>query len=283
MKAEKLPHHDRYPDLAKSYKAFFPFKLATTSFIYPADYIPNVVKLARFVDEIELLFFESAPADRLPNRAIIDQLARFSEEFKLSYNVHLPIDIDPACSDRTVRRQAVETIGRIIEACAALVPTSYTLHVPMQAQDPDRQALKRWETAVQSSISDLLAGGLDGKLLAVETLTYPFQWIEPIIEDFDLSVCIDFGHLALSGQDLEDVFRRNFHRAAVIHLHGFDGNHDHLPLDRLDADLLEKILTWIKPFSRTVSLEVFSYADLMSSLDILEKTWKEVERIGAAF
>ena len=53
------------------YKGRYPFRLAATSFVYPADYDVNVARLGRFVDEIELLFFEIRNADSLPSPALI--------------------------------------------------------------------------------------------------------------------------------------------------------------------------------------------------------------------
>ena len=50
-----------YPPLPKSYKGMFPFKIGTTSFIYPDNYVQNVNMLAPYLDEIELIFFESIP------------------------------------------------------------------------------------------------------------------------------------------------------------------------------------------------------------------------------
>jgi len=46
-----------YTALPKSYKHAYPFKLGTTSFIYPDGYVPNVKMLGPYMDEIELLFF----------------------------------------------------------------------------------------------------------------------------------------------------------------------------------------------------------------------------------
>ena len=57
--------------LSKSYKGRFPFTLATTSFIYPDDYVPNVRRLGPYLDEIELLCYESA---HLPARGTIEEL-----------------------------------------------------------------------------------------------------------------------------------------------------------------------------------------------------------------
>lgn len=175
-----------------------------------------------------------------------------------------------------MRVHAVKTIGRFIEACAALWPTSLTLHVPLEENRFDRAARRRWETAVKSSFSELLSGGLEGKRLAIETLAYPFGYVEPLIAEFDLAVCIDFSHLALSGQDLGAVFGRKVGRTAIVHLHGFDGDRDHLAC--ADPGLVENMVRWIEPFTRSVSLKVFSYAALKSSLEILDKTWRDPAR-----
>jgi len=89
-----------YPSLPKSYKGLYPFKIGTTSFIYPAGYAQNVKMLGPYVDEIELLLFEGAP-DSLPSTQEIKKLLSLSKEFDLTYNVHLPTDIslsdNPAC------------------------------------------------------------------------------------------------------------------------------------------------------------------------------------------
>ena len=57
-----------------------PFRLGTTSFIYPDHIIPNVQKIGRFFDEIELLVFESSPKGVLPSREEIRVLEQLSGE-----------------------------------------------------------------------------------------------------------------------------------------------------------------------------------------------------------
>jgi len=64
-----------YPSLPKSYKGLYPFKIGTTSFIYPAGYAQNVKMLGPYVDEIELLLFEGAP-DSLPSTQEIKNSCR---------------------------------------------------------------------------------------------------------------------------------------------------------------------------------------------------------------
>lgn len=56
-----------YPTLEKSHKGTFPFRLGTTSFIYPDNYETNVRLLAPYLDEIELLFLEGDP-ESLPKK-----------------------------------------------------------------------------------------------------------------------------------------------------------------------------------------------------------------------
>jgi len=74
-----------------------PFKLGTTSFIFPDHIIPNVKKLGPFFDEIELLIFESQPAFVLPSKDEIKELLYLSQKHDLTYNIHLPIDVSLTC------------------------------------------------------------------------------------------------------------------------------------------------------------------------------------------
>ncbi|MDP3028536.1 MAG: hypothetical protein Q8O04_03405, partial [Deltaproteobacteria bacterium] len=79
-----------YLALFKSYRGIFPFRLATTSFIYPDRILPNAMRLAPYLDEMELILFESK---NLPDREEISDLSALQDKQGLSYNVHLPLDI----------------------------------------------------------------------------------------------------------------------------------------------------------------------------------------------
>ena len=118
-----------YPALARSYKSMFPFKLGTTSFIYPDDYIPNVKMLGPYLDEIELLLFESLPADALPSKAVIAELSDLAREYDLTYNIHLPTDVSISAAQPEKQQQAVDTILSVIDRVAPLCPTAYSLHI----------------------------------------------------------------------------------------------------------------------------------------------------------
>ncbi|RLB86435.1 MAG: sugar phosphate isomerase/epimerase, partial [Deltaproteobacteria bacterium] len=60
-----------------------PFRLGTTSFIYPDHLLPNVRQIGPFFDEIELLVFESQSKGVLPSRADIRELGQLSEDLGL--------------------------------------------------------------------------------------------------------------------------------------------------------------------------------------------------------
>jgi len=72
-----------YPVLPKSYKGAYPFRLGATSYIYPDHIIPNVKMLAPYLDEIELLLFESASKDSRPSKHEINKLSFLAKEFDL--------------------------------------------------------------------------------------------------------------------------------------------------------------------------------------------------------
>ena len=265
-----------YPTLPKSYKGAFPFKIGSTSFIYPDGYTQNVKMLAPYLDEIELLLFESAPKN-LPSRFEIKEIGRLAEEFNLTFNIHLPIDILPGDCDPSVRNYAVETIIKIIELTAPLSPSTCTLHLPYDEADFEKERIKRWQERLYNSMEQLVATGINGEMISIETLAYPLDWIETILNDFNLSVCIDLGHLLVNRFDMEAVFNRYYQRTTIIHLHGVENGRDHLSVDKLPKGKTDNIMRILKRFSRVVSLEVFSYHHLKTSLFFLEKCWQRYE------
>ena len=263
-----------YPSLPKSYKGVYPFKLGTTSFIYPDGYAQNVTMLGPYVDEIELLLFESAP-DSLPSTQEIKKLLSLSKEFDLTYNVHLPIDISLSDPEPSIRHNALETLKKVIDLAAPLSPSTCTLHLSYDenGQEPDR--IKKWQDRVYRSVGQFIATGITPEMISVETLTYPMEWVEHILNHFNLSVCMDLGHLMVYGFDMENVFNRFCQRTSIIHLHGVENHKDHLPLNRLSTERSKVVRRILKRFTGVVSLEVFSYQRLKDSLPFLEKLWNK--------
>lgn len=271
-----------YLPLTRSHKNAYPFRLASTSFIYPDHIIPNVEMLAPYLDEIELLLLESAPPESVPSKHEIETLARIASDTGITYNVHLPVDIDLGHFSAAVRQQAVEVICRIMELTAPLTPSTHTLHIDCECSahlsetsaDTTADRLLRWQERVHQSMLQLMARGISGRSLSVETLMYPFEWVASVIADFDLAVCIDMGHLILRQIDPEDIFVRYRDKAAIVHLHGVYQGRDHIALNRLPLPELDHVMGMLKGYEGVVSLEVFAYDALESSLKFLAEYWQ---------
>ena len=224
-----------YPEIAKSYRGLFPFKLGTTSYIYPAPILPNVMRLAPVLDEIELVLFESSGQDNLPDEELISRLRALSIEGGVDFNVHLPIDVYLGDPRRAVRSEGVRIVRKFVERTIPLSPSLYTLHFSLRDEKgQDAPDLALWKTHITESAEDILRCGIEPSLISVETLGYPYEWIEEIVRSFGFSVCLDLGHLLLKGFDLRGYFDRYLESTSIIHLHGLQDGRDHLGIDNLN-------------------------------------------------
>ena len=263
----------QYSVLKKSYKKVFPFKIACPSYIYPAAIIPNVRALGPFVDEIELILFESSP-ESLPTEKEIGVLERLAEDLNITYNVHLPLDLNPGSNEKAERKKAIETLKSIFTLTAPLKATTHTLHLIHDGALEDEDYRKRWKSHLFKSLENLVPEGFAGRSISIETLSYPLGWIDDLIEAFDLSVCIDTGHLILSGISLSETFKRYEDRLSIIHLHGVEDKKDHQSVDRLSESTWNLLLDVMNRFQGVVSIEVFAFDPLAKSLYVLNNLWK---------
>ncbi|MGA6925604.1 MAG: cobamide remodeling phosphodiesterase CbiR, partial [Desulfosarcina sp.] len=177
-----------FPPLDCSCKDVFPFRLACPSFVYRADYADNVRCLAPFVDEIELLFFESRFPDSLPSSTLIRELVQLARQGGISYNIHLPTDIHAGHPHDAVRHAAVAILEKFIDRCKPLDPSSFTLHLNRKHCDPDPAG---WQTRTAETLAAVLADRLAGRRISVENIGYDFALAVPVVEGLDLSVCMD--------------------------------------------------------------------------------------------
>ena len=261
--------HPMYPRLPRSFKKTFPFKLCTPSFIYPDDYIPNIRLLGTCLDEIEILCFES---DALPSSRSIQEMAALATDMDLTYNVHLPTDINPGSLEPNVRNHFIETMLRVMERVQPLRASTHTLHLPYLQTPVRGKCDMSWIDRTADTLHKLLKTGIKGSCLSIETLDYPLEWLAPVLDVFHLQVCLDLGHLMIHQEDITATYDHFENRTALIHLHGVQNGKDHLGLDVLDPNPQKGICSILNRFSGTVSIEVFSYMHLMSSLTVLE-TW----------
>lgn len=256
--------------LSKSFKNKYPFRLGTTSYIYPDRILPNVMKLGPFLDEIELLLFESDPGS-LPDPKEIASLREAAREFDITYNIHLPTDIYLGADNPDNRQQAVDISKKIFDLTRCLTPSTCTLHLEYDMPSDDESDRKRWQENVCNSMEKLLSYGMSASSLSVETLTYPYAWIANIVEALDLSVCLDVGHLFIKNVDAVEFYNAHADKVSIIHLHGRTGRDDHKPLNTLSESEWAAVLGILEQFHGVVSLEVFNLAYLESSLKELEE------------
>ncbi len=261
-----------------SYKQAYPFRIGTTSYIYPDGFVPNARKLAPFLDEIELLLFESASVESLPTPREVKELAKIAAANELRYNIHLPTDLYLGSENRATRLHSVDTLKKVLDLTAPLCPTSSTLHLILDpSAGKNRGALRKWQRRVSDSLTRLLQNGLDAGRLSIETLDYPFARVEDIVATHGLSVCLDLGHLIRYGYDIQEAFHKHAEKTEVIHLHGVRNGQDHLSLDELSGPCLEPIVRFLRTYRNTLSIEVFSLKNLVRSLQFLNRLWKESE------
>lgn len=256
-------------------KNIFSFRLDTTSYIIPAGIIPNVEILADIVDDIELVLFESENISNLPETSAVTYLRTVADQYGTTFTIHFPLDINLCSCDKSVRQASVEQCRRIIELVEPLEPFAYIVHcndngIGRSVVLPDN--IDSWQKAAAQSFAALCGEGIESCRFCVETLNYPFKYIEPVITDYDMSICLDIGHIIMNGFSLHDYCDRYLDRSRVIHLHGIIDGSDHKSIEEIERkslDYLIKKLTENNHPHRVVTLEIFNEKDLVSSLDIL--------------
>ena len=283
---QSAPHTARTPDIGskprcqtladcRGLRDRFPFRLGTTSYIVPDDILPNVRALAGVVADVELVVFESDALSNLPAPEVVDELRALAEANRLTYTLPLPMDAYLGSADETVRRAGVGKCLRVIDRLRAAGPFANVLHFHHESFPGEFPVadLPRWKAALNVSVRALLDAGVPSRSLCVETLSYPFGWIEDLVFENDLSVCLDVGHLLLKGYDVAGSFERYGARTRIVHLHGIREGRDHRDIAALDARVLARVLDGLCADGgpRVLTLEVFNEPDLVASLRRLEE------------
>ncbi|MCX6029844.1 MAG: cobamide remodeling phosphodiesterase CbiR [Chloroflexi bacterium] len=193
--------------------------------------------------------------------ATMERLAGLKAELGLTFTVHLPLwSVEPSTPLQPVRRGSVEAVTQVIRATRPLVPEVYVLHATgnlaaefyrMRLPESARGLLMQlFQAQAAESIRAILAEtGLPSRRLAIETIEFPFDLTLALAEQFDLSLCLDTGHVlaGFAGEiELFATLERMLPRLAEIHLHdapwfGRDGKlgygKDHSPLGTGDLDV----------------------------------------------
>ena len=254
------------------------FRIGTTSYIIPADILPNVEFLASHVDDIQLVLFETDDyGSNLPDAALCDRLNEVAAAHDLTYTVHLPLDLRLGDGGAETHISLVKA-RRVIDATAALKPFAYTLHLDGRALIEGGSTLRWQETSLRAL--EVVGGWLDEpQRLCVENLErWDPEAFAPLVEALPISRTIDIGHLWLQGADPLDHLSRWIGRTRVIHLHGI-AERDHVSLAHIPNGCLDPVVAFlVAHFAGVVTLEIFNQADLTSSCDALAASLKRLDR-----
>lgn len=263
------------PDDAADYlclKGVFPFRLGTTSYIIPAGIVPNLRHLQGRIDDVELVLFESDMFSNMPSPIEVEEMAGLKTACDLTYTVHLPLDTRLGSADEAERTASVGKCRRVIERMGPVEAFAWILHLHGDRRgDPPTDDVARWNEQNRRSLGELLEGGPAARTICVETLDYDFALVAALVEEFDVSVCLDIGHLLVNRRNVAVHLDRWLDRARVLHVHGvnLEGT-DHVNLGHLPEGLLEDLADRLARTAgrgaRVLTMEVFGEDDFERSI-----------------
>jgi sugar phosphate isomerase/epimerase len=196
-------------------------------------------------------------------------LANLKEEYGHSYTVHLPFwSVELATFNEPVRRGSVKTIVEAIKLAKPLEPEYYVLHsTGSLAADFSRL---NFSTSIVDAICVAMAGfsaksveeilaksEINPQKIAVENVEFPFEITRQIIDEYNLRICFDTGHLLakFSGDESVLDFYKT-HKDKIVELHLNDGTHkdvegvsvtdDHLAIGTGDLPVHDFMIELVK-------------------------------------
>lgn len=243
------------------------YRLGSTSYVWPADILPNVRKLGSLVDDVELVLFEVQGQSNLPDKETVAELKALAQAHNLTYTVHLPLDLALA------HPPSLKIAEKVIDSTRGLSPWAYVVHLDgrMIEDSPDRATLYCWREDACRVLEELVMMAGDAQRLCIENLeNYAPEHLLLVLESLPVSLCVDVGHLWLTGRDPMPFLDRHLDRTRVIHLHGI-GERDHQSLlnqrEGQVASVLELLST--RRYEGVLTLEVFSREDFLPSRNLV--------------
>jgi sugar phosphate isomerase/epimerase len=239
----------------------FPFRLGATSFVHhPAGLLEHIERLTGHADDVELILWDSEQGGcNFPTTAEAARLRRTAAAHGMTLTAHLPLDVPG--SDAMQQAQRVMAAG--------LRPWAYVFHVEegsLAAPDRVMRGIRQLEAWADAP-------------LALENLeSYPPAHLEPIFDALPLTRAIDVGHAWKRGDDPLLLLREWLPGARVVHLHGFDGHRDHLPLDVMPPAALDPVVRLLRGFHGVVTLEVFRWAEFTRSRTALHDSLTRIAK-----
>lgn len=250
-----------------------PFRVGSTSYVYPADILPNVERLGEGgeVDDIELILFEVDDGpNNLPDSATIQRLAELAQQYHLTYTVHLPLDLQLG-AEGSLQHQSLVKAERVIKTTSPLRPHAFVFHL-----DGAGVGEAGWTARGIRALEQVIQWVESPELLAVENLeAWDPAFLEPVLAALPISRTTDIGHFWKNGQDPLSVLADWLPRTKVIHIHGM-AERDHHSLALMSPAQLDPVMAQLVQFTGVVTLEVFETEDFFSSRRALLESYRRV-------
>jgi sugar phosphate isomerase/epimerase len=229
------------------------YRLGSTSYVYPADLVTNVQKLAGVVRDMEVVLFELPTGEsNFGDLAQVEEMAAVGAAHDMTFTVHLPLDLYGGRDSK-----AFQVAERVIELTTPLSPYGYVFHI--EHRTPGRA---EWYEAGRQAIEALLLLVDSPHRLCLENLeSYPLDLLEPFFAEYPIARTLDIGHLWKAGLDPFSYIERWLPTTRVIHLHGVrrevERVVDHLSLAVMEPNEVSQVLMALKGYNGVLTLEVF--------------------------
>ncbi|MHA1115240.1 MAG: cobamide remodeling phosphodiesterase CbiR [Candidatus Heimdallarchaeaceae archaeon] len=219
----------------------------------------------------------------------IGLLKDIKSKLGLSFSVHLPLwGIEPAAFSPHIRKAAVEAFTDAINLTKELDPICYVIHptgsltvefLRMNISNKIKNLAVNQFTNYAKESLNLLIESIDfpTKKIAVENIEFPFELMYKVIEELDLGICFDTGHLlaGYSGEiEIMSFLDRYYDKIVEIHLH--DGRFpgvDHKTLGSLDLPVKNFIDFLIKKKFKGPIVYELSLQESIDSMHIIRKLY----------
>jgi sugar phosphate isomerase/epimerase len=243
------------------------YRLGSTSYVWPASLLSNVRRLGPWVDDVELVLFDLEDHSNLPNAETVAELRALALAHDLTYTVHLPLDLHPA------HPLSLEKAAKVIDCTRDLPPWAYVLHLDGRAVEgtPDGDTLATWRRDACQVLAAITEMVENPAALCIENLeNYSLEHLLPLLAETPASLCVDVGHLWLTGRDPLAHLDAHLDRTRVIHMHG-NGERDHQSLLHQGAGPVRAVLALLaaRRYDGVLTLEVFGPKDFFSSRELV--------------
>ena len=227
-------------------------RVSVPSYVTPGTYLENL----RFIDErtdvrnVELLFFIYDDDTKALLRSESARIAEYSDCF--GFTVHMPDEIAASHEE-------------ILEATAGFA-SAFIIHPPRNDQGIPAftRLFDKWRFCY----------GAD-RFLLENTRLDRFIPADAAFRHSRLGpprLCADIGHLRMEGVDPVAWVAQRADRIAELHVHGFDGNRDHVAFGS-DEPWVAGLGPFASAFGGIVELEMFSWPELEPAIATLRNAW----------